>query len=201
MMTRRLVKSIVKPGESGNWKVDKYRVTKREAELANLRAAFNPGRGSYHVEPGWYTRLLLCSEHGTSIVMSDSPDEISHHREFVRVAHGNVLVNGLGLGVCLQMLCMKPVGEIKRITVIERSPDVIKLVSKYFTDEIITIINDDAFTWKPPRGTYYNAVWHDIWNDICTDNLTEMKTLHRRYGRRCQWQGSWSREFIDDNYR
>ena len=51
----------------------------------------------------------------------------------------------------------------------------------------------DALEYKPPRGEQYDVVWHDIWPNICTDNLPEMHKLHRKYGRRCNWQGSWCR--------
>ena len=64
------------------------------------------------------------------------------------------------------------------------------------------IVQADAFTVKlprpslflhVPRDTRYDVVWHDIWDNICADNLPEMHRLHRRYGRRCDWQGSWAR--------
>jgi hypothetical protein len=50
-----------------------------------------------------------------------------------------------------------------------------------------------AFEWKPPKGVRYDAAWHDVWDDICTDNLVGMRKLHRKYGKRCGWQGSWCR--------
>jgi hypothetical protein len=37
-------------------------------------------------------------------------------------------------------------------------------------------------------------VWHDIWLDLCTDNLEGMGKLHRKYGRRTDWQGSWEKD-------
>ena len=58
----------------------------------------------------------------------------------------------------------------------------------------LNIICADALEWKPPKGTRYNAVWHDIWDNICGDNLDDMKKLHRKYGRRTNWQGSWCRD-------
>ena len=71
----------------------------------------------------------------------------------------------------------------------------IDLVGPSFShDDRVNIICADAFEWRPPKGVRYNAVWHDIWDDICTDNLPEMTRLHRKYGRRADWQGSWCRE-------
>lgn len=128
--------------------------------------------------------------------MSDTPDEMRDHYEPVRRARGNILINGLGLGMVLNACLLKP--EVEHATVIEMEEDVIKLVGSYYLNkfgaERLTIIHASAFDFKPPRGAFYNMVWHDIWDDICTDNLPEMATLHRRYGRRCDWQGSWSKE-------
>jgi hypothetical protein len=40
------------------------------------------------------------------------------------------------------------------------------------------------------------VAWHDVWANICEDNLPLMARLHRRYGRRVNWQGSWSKEVV-----
>ena len=108
---------------------------------------------------------------------------------------GNVLVNGLGLGIYAQAVLEKP--DVQKATVIEIAPEVIELVGTHLLDKYgdrLEIIQADALEWRPPPRTRYDVVWHDIWDDICRDNLAAMKTLHRRYGRRCDWQGSWSRD-------
>jgi len=80
------------------------------------------------------------------------------------------------------------------VTVVEKSKDVISLVAKhYLGDHRVTIVNADAYLYKPPKGVKYDAVWHDIWDNICGDNLPEMTRLHRKYGKRADWQGSWCR--------
>ncbi len=61
----------------------------------------------------------------------------------------------------------------------------------------LTIHEDDALTRKWPTGTRWTVVWHDIWRDICTDNLPEMARLHRSFGRRCDWQDSWSKSLCE----
>jgi predicted membrane-bound spermidine synthase len=129
------------------------------------------------------------------MIMSDTPAEVADHRELIHVASGSVLLNGLGLGVAARLILAKPV--VTDVTIIELSPDVIKLVSPHISDPRLTIIEADAFTWQPPRGKRFNAVWHDIWDDICSDNLPGMHKLHRRYGRRADWQGSWCRELCE----
>ena len=176
----------VPDGISGEWAVETFIVSDEDAKFASMRAMFHGGRGC--LPAGTYKKLT----HHKYLVMSNTPDEIRDFLHFVRQADGSVLVNGLGLGVLLKALLNKP--EITDITVIEKSEDVIKLVAPtYLKDKRVTIINADAFEWRPPKGKRYNAVWHDIWNDICSDNLKEMEKLHRKYARKTDYQESWCR--------
>ncbi len=177
-------------GTSGIWSVKRFTVTPEDENMERIRSTFSfSSRGRYTPE-GEYTKL---SRNG-HIIMSDTPDEIKDHYSMIIEAKGHILINGLGLGVVLQGCLDKP--EVTHATVIEQSQDVINLVGKYYQDKYgdrLTIINEDAFTYKPPKGTKYGSVWHDIWDNICEDNLPEMKTLHRKYGRYAEWQGSWCR--------
>jgi len=88
--------------------------------------------------------------------------------------------------------------------VIELSEDVIKLVEPHLKErwgERLTVIHANALIWQPPKGAKYDMVWHDIWPTICTDNKETMTTLHRRYGRRAKWQGSWARYEVEYQVR
>ena len=179
----------VPDGVSGPWCVETFKVTKQDAELAAIRAAFSSMRGRGVILPGKYKRLLYKGY----VVMSNTPDEIRDQRHFVNRACGDVLINGLGLGITLKLILAKP--ELKNVTVIEKSQDVINLVAPtYLEDPRVVILNADAFEYKPIKGVHYDCCWHDIWNDIVPSNLPEMRRLHRKYGRRCDWQGSWCRE-------
>jgi len=181
----------VPEGISGNWKVERFEVTEEDEKFQRLRALFSAGR---YVPAGHYTRLT----HNNHVVMSDTPDEISDVMSAVWNAKGNVLINGLGLGIVTNAILQKP--EVEHVTVIEISLDVIALVAEHYKTRFgnrLEVILADAFEWKPPKGKWYNAVWHDIWNDICSDNLAEMHKLHRKYGRRADWQGSWCRHLCE----
>ena len=104
------------------------------------------------------------------------------------------MVHGLGLGVAVQAMLNKK--KVQKLTVVEISSDVIALVGSYYAalfGNRLEIINADAFTWKPPKDVRYGVVWHDIWDNICSDSLPEMHKLHRKYGRKTDWQGSWCR--------
>lgn len=177
-------------GISGPWEVSEFDVSKANADWNNLLAAY--GKGARMIKPGRYKRL---SRNG-KVIMSNTPAEIRDHSWFIRTAQGSVLINGLGLGMCASGIL--GLGKCSDITIVEQSVDVINLVAPYIRDKRVSIVNDDAFTFKPPKGHRYNAVWHDIWDDLNTDNLSQMATLHRRYGSRCDWQGSWGKEILID---
>lgn len=180
-------KVTVPEGESNGWKVERFEISENQAMIAMLRDGIRAPR------PGTYTRLT----HGCDTVMSDTPAEMRDHRMPVRMAHGNILIHGLGLGMVLQA-CMAKY-SVTKATVIEKSEDVISLVAPHYENmfgDRVEIIKGDAMTWKSPKGIRYGMVWHDIWTHICQDNYEQMKTLHRRYGRKCDWQGSWSRGIL-----
>jgi len=174
------IEITVPDGTSNEWSVQSFTV--EPDDFSQRIAMMKTGRG---VPAGNYKRLM---RNGTC-VMSNTPDEIRDFYGFVRYAKGKILVNGLGLGVLLKALLDKE--EVTEIIVIEKSADVIKLVGSTITDKRVTIINADAFEYKPTKGETYDCVWHDIWDYITEDNLPEMAKLHRKYGRRTEYQESW----------
>ena len=180
-------KITIPDGVSGDWRVESFEVTEQESKFSMIRAMQHPEE---YVLPGKYQRLMR----GGTVVMSDTRMEMNELRPIKYSAKGNVLLNGLGLGVCLRIVLQKP--EVLNVTVIEKSLDVINLVGNYFNDSRVSIVNADAFEWIPPKGVRYDAVWHDIWDDMCSDNLKEMTQLKRKYSRKSDWQGCWSESFL-----
>lgn len=177
-----LQKVTVPEGKKGRWEVSRFEIPERSIEAMRLAWSGRP------VTPGIYTKLTR----GGSLVMSDTPAEMDDHRAFIRRARGHVLINGLGLGMCVQAVLGKP--SVERVTVVEIDQDVIDLVGPHYTtDSRVGIVCCSAFDYQPPKGIRYEAIWHDIWDNICGDNLPDMKRLHRKYGRRCAWQASWCR--------
>jgi hypothetical protein len=172
-------------GKSGEWKIKTFTVSEDDAKRFNITELF--AFSTRTIEPGTYKKLIR----GNVIVMSNTSAEIRDHSEFFWQAKGNILINGLGLGVAVKHLLTKK--EVKHITVIEKSSDVIKLVASYYKDSRVSIINADAFEFQSKKGFKFDCVWHDIWDEICSDNLPEMHRLHRKYGRKAHWQGSWCR--------
>ena len=187
-------KSDVPEGTSGDWRVERFTVSEADESLERMRAIYSFSSRGRYVPAGRYTRLMQ----GVAVVMSDTPDEIRDHNYAIYKAKGKCLINGLGLGIVVDLILQKP--EVEFVTVIEISKDVIKLVGDHILrkgyGDRLQIIPTDAMEYKPPKGTHFGMVCHDIWNDLCGDNLEGMKKLHRRYGRSTDWQGSWGRELI-----
>lgn len=188
------IKVDVPEGQSGPWAVKKFTVSKKDADFNNTRAMFSFGGGGRDIMPGEYTKLVR----NDATIMSDTPAEIRDHMKFVKIASlgGHILINGLGLGWAVEALLNAD--RVKTITVIEKSKDVIDLVKQHYYDKCpkdkhLIIVHADAFEYKPQKGQRYSAVWHDIWDNICGDNIEDMKKLHRKYGKRTDWQGSWCR--------
>ena len=186
----------VPEGERGPWRVERFVVDEHGASLHNLGVMFTPGMGRRTIESGTYTRLMR----GRTVVMSDTDAEQFDHMYALHKATGRVLIHGLGLGMFLGAVLRKP--EVTHVTVVEVDADVIALVGAHYEamakveGKGLEIVHADALTWKPPKGARWDAAWHDIWDYICADNLPQIHTLHRRFGRRVGWQGSWARELL-----
>jgi hypothetical protein len=172
-------------GQQGDWIIERFTVSESAARLDAIRS------GARSVRAGTYTRLLC----GRETVMSDTHAERRDHMGVVMDAHGDVLVTGLGLGLVAVALLRKP--EVRAITVIERSADVIALVAPTlrarYPEERLEIVQADAYAWKLPAGRRWTCAWHDIWTNLCGDNTQGMGKLRRHYARRIdEWQRCWA---------
>jgi hypothetical protein len=180
-------------GTSGAWSVETFTVTEEDERWDMVRAAASSSSRGRYVPAGTYKAL----KRNGHIIMSNTSDEIRDHRYFFSRAKGKVLINGLGLGVALKAILNK-VNEkgapaVELVHVVEKAEDVLKLVRPtYESDKRVSFIHADALEYKP--ALRYDVVWHDIFDDICADNLPIMHKLHRKYGGKTEWQGSWCRE-------
>ena len=127
---------------------------------------------------------ILCGKfirltHRGSIVMSDTEMEKRTNSEFVRNAHGKVLIGGLGIGLIL--LAVQDKVEVEKITVIEKNREVIDLVASQLPlNGKVEIVNANVFDYVPSEK--YNTIYMDIWNYINQDVYQEqMKPLISRY--------------------
>lgn len=94
-------------------------------------------------------------------IMSDSYDEAEKHQEFFQKAKGDILIAGLGLGMCHKPLMEKQ--DVKSVTIVEVNEDVIDLVWEHCPkDERFKLIHDDILEWDVPKGKKYDLGWFDI---------------------------------------
>jgi hypothetical protein len=107
-------------GVSGDWRVETFEITQADAEMSRIRAMWRP---SERVLAGTFKRLMC----GREVVMSNTQMEINSNWPIVHAARGDVLVNGLGLGMVLEAIIRKP--GVNRVVVVEKNEDVIKLVA------------------------------------------------------------------------
>lgn len=174
--------------ESGDAKIVNFEITKKEADFAAMRCAFNHRVSIYDrpPTPGKHVRL----EVGGEVMMSDTEMEKTSNLGFVQIAKGDVLIAGLGIGLIIKAVIYEP--RITSITVIEKSPNVIKLVKPHLDHPKLTVIEDDIFTWR--SGFNFDTIYFDIWADINIDNLTEIRKLKAKYRRKVKsdgWMGAW----------
>lgn len=151
---------------------------KGEYEISNFEILENNGPAMIAgILPGTYVKLTCNGE----VIMSDTPMEKRTNREFCRKAHGDVLIGGLGIG----MICMaiQDNDEVRTITVIEKSKDVIDLVASQLPlNPKVNIIHADVYDWKPQTGMRFDCIYMDIWSYINRDIWKkEMLPLKRKY--------------------
>ena len=177
----------VPEGIIGDWRIEKFIV--KDHDVGRIRYQME-GRDCL---PGTYTRLMHKSAFDP--MMSDTPAEIEDCIGFINKAKGNVLVNGLGLGVVVKAIFEK--SEVAHVDVVEINKDIISLVWPSYKDSSkVTIYNDDAFTIQWEKGKKWDYVWHDIWPSICTDNLSEITKLKRKYAHRTKYQEAWVEDLL-----
>lgn len=150
-------------------KVGDYALEKFEIGENNLYAML------HGIPCGKYIRL----RHGIEVVMSDTDMEKRTNAGFVANAHGNVLIGGLGIGMIL--LAIQDKTDIEKITVVEKSAEVIELVKDQLPlNSKVEIVHADVWEYVP--SCKFNTIYMDIWNFINTDVYKgSMKPLLLRY--------------------
>jgi hypothetical protein len=194
---------VLPEGQSGDFAVEHYEITREQASLEHLMSATRRQWGETRdLAPGTYCRLRdLRPRVWDPTVMADTPMERRTNLPIVQAARGRVLVAGLGLGMVLVPILAKP--EVEHVTVVERSPDVIGLAGPALRRAIgrraenrLRIECADIFTWQPPRGARWDVIYFDIWPSIDGGNYEGMKRLHRKFQHRREPGGfleSWRR--------
>lgn len=166
----------LKPCASPHFRIEEFSVSEEHARAFNRRELWN--RTRRFIKPGIYARL--CGT-GRGIIMSNTPAEIDDHTAPVNLAHGDVFIAGLGIGMVLEAMLSK--ADVHSITVLEIEQEIIGMVAPFYAGEAkVSILCGNA--WEPtalPDGKRFDFLYFDIWDTICGDNYGEMKDLNRLY--------------------
>jgi hypothetical protein len=186
-------RSEVPAGSSGAWVVEKVSIPPRAYD-----PAADPRPDCFKFRPGVYT----CLRRGGTQFMTDLYDEWWTQRPAIAEAlarGGEVLITGLGLGLVAEAMLRPADSPVTRVTIVEFSPDVIRLVAPYLMARYpvkVEVVEADAFTWEPPAGRRFTVGWHDIWPDpLAPETDGEMGRLEERYRPCCDWQGFWPKTY------
>ena len=113
--------------------------------------------------------ILKCNG---GIVMSDSLQERFDHEAVVDTITGKVLIGGLGLGYISSLLDRKR--DVTEITIVEKSEDVIKLVSPYLhLKKLKQLYHQDLYKFLKNNKENYDYIYIDIWNGTCEATFIE----------------------------
>ena len=116
--------------------------------------------------------------------MSITPIELESQGIGIRLAHGHVLICGLGLGWAAAACAMRD--EVRRVTVIEFDPDVIALHRQLDLfgqlpperRDKVRIIQADALGWRPdgdPVDFLLPDIWLPLIDDVRLDHVRQMQ--------------------------
>ena len=177
-------------GRSGLWSIRKdYRIKKFLIARKDKCVTLPPGEYTY-------LHFLTTSSLHTwgEIVMEDTPFELETHLNFMCKAYGNVLVTGLGLGCVARGLLANP--NVKFVTCIEKSEDVLNLVKTYMPQERLKIIHADALEWVKRDYQEFDCAYHDLWTNR-EKGEPHLSIWHSRLIKDCfekkvKLQGAWA---------
>lgn len=183
---------VLQPISCGVAAVDHFEISKEESKFSMIRREY--------VSVGKYARLRIRG----GLVMTDTDMEQRTNARFVRMATGDVLVAGLGLGMILLPAARKE--SVRSILVVEKYQDVIDAVLPQIKSALkpeeagkIAVVCEDILVWKAPKGFKFDCIYFDIWPSICTDNLKQMALLHCRFKGRLKgdrFMDSWAKDIL-----
>ena len=126
-------------------------------------------------------------------VMEDSEPELRRHLPIWMIAHGRVLVTGLGLGCVVRGLLAN--GSVEKIDVVEIDHGIARVIgSEFASNPRVNLHVADALEWQI-GDRKWDFAWHDIWSD--TDaGKPHLQVLHgkliARFHPNVANQGAWA---------
>ena len=128
---------LIPESEYGVARVKHVVVDEHDSRMSAIRG------GTSYIPKGTYMQLWVKNE----MFMSNTRFEKIANTKVVMMAKGDVLIFGLGLGMILPEILAKK--EVTSVTVVELYSDVVQLIEPHFQHPKLSIIQGDAFTFKP----------------------------------------------------
>lgn len=156
-----------------NSKTVRYeKATIKKRTLMNMDFYHPIGKYLFHYHPVGYFETdidLPVLKEGDKVWMSPAVSEIESMRDGIEKGHGKCLTMGLGIGVLPYLWLLKD--EVKSVTVVELSQDIIDLFEKYIRpqfrtdkDKELKIIHGDAFDYYNEEFlSQFDYVYVDFW--------------------------------------
>lgn len=155
--------------------------------MTRLRAA----RDGQPLNEKVYTRLHIDGR----LWMTDAEFDCWTNYPAVIQMRGDVLIAGLGLGMILPPVLKSK--EVRSVTVLEISQDLIAAVGPMYKSKKLKIIHADCREWPVPKRAF-DCIYLDIWQNVPNeDNLKEIKALKQRY-RAGLRKGGWVRAWCEN---
>lgn len=99
-----------------------------------------------------------------NIWMSDTPMEFETNKRGIKLAKGNVLECGIGIGLFTYFASKKK--NVKKITIVEKQKDVIDLTYPVIKNKKTNVINSDISDYLKITKEKFDMIHIDIWADI-----------------------------------
>ncbi len=163
-MTYPNMAELLQDRKLGDWTLDHFTIYENDI-TARLQG----------ISLDTYIRLV----HGGTVMMSNTNMEQETNEEFCKRAYGDILIAGLGMGMIVMAIQDKP--NVKSITIIEKSHEVIEMVSTQLClNDKVKIVCADIFEWEPTKR--YDVIYLDIWPVISRRiYASEMMPLKRKF--------------------
>lgn len=122
--------------------------------------------------------VVILAEDGKTW-MSDSPLEVESAMGAVRVARGDCLIGGLGIGLIPSLIR----NMVDSIDIVELNQDVIDLVYLQIATAKTFLINDDIYHYLDTTDKKYDFIYIDIWGSFAA-SMREIEKA-REKAKRC----------------
>lgn len=127
----------------------------------------------------------------SQILMTDAPEIFDGYRELFEIAHGDVLIAGLGLGMCIVALEMNP--NVRSITIIEKDDEILHLIAQSLMLKGKTIIMH-ANIFEYSTALKFDIIFFDIWLNPTKQGKAELEILRERFSNNLLcggWMSCW----------